>query len=136
MLKAVDDAAVFTKIEKRLVDGETVYNIEGAWDEEFAKSFADERLKPFVPDRIRIVLDAKLFPRQIVYVKNVGDGPDDIFPLVTLDFEAPVLGGPVQDSEFAFTPPAGVFPQDLTQQYIQKLSPQPTPQPPPGAPGR
>ncbi len=123
MIRAVEEATEFDKVEKREKDGQTEYVVGGHWSEDFRKSFGEARIDRYIPDRIDVHLDAKLFPRRIVYLKNAADGEGANELLVSLEFGEPTLGEPIDASLFTFKPPTGVFPRDLTEQYIQKLQP-------------
>lgn len=130
LFRALEESTDFDKIEKRQTDAGTSYVVKGGWTEEFSKAFEEPNIQLFVPHRIEVELDEKLFPLGIVYLRRVEkDGEEELRPIVSLEFNDPVVGEPIDESRFEFTPPTGVFLQDVTDQYVQKLKASPGPPP-------
>jgi hypothetical protein len=83
----------------------------------------DAPLPEFIPDRIRIFLsEGTLFPRRILYLKHRVK-QNTFRPMVSLDFTNVKLNGPLNPDEFNFVPPDGVFQQDITNLYLERLAP-------------
>ena len=130
LLASIERHMVLAEPRQETIDGQTVHVIEGTWNEEFVNRYrsspdAPRQLPGHVPDRVLIYLDSELYPRRIVYRKNPGTVDYDL-PLLTLDFKEFRLNPRIDDSLFRFEPERGVFQEDITREYLDRLRP-PTP---------
>ena len=107
-----------------------VLEIQGAWTEAFsaqlrgrARGPAAALLQVSAPDSVRLYIDRETgFPHRIQYLKQV-PGREVSKPMLTIDFLEVVLNQPINGSEFDFVPPSGGEEHDLTQSYIDAISP-------------
>ncbi|HUG90906.1 MAG TPA: hypothetical protein VML55_08740 [Planctomycetaceae bacterium] len=125
LLASIERNMVLEAPREETIDGQTVHVIEGGWTEEFLKRYsatgeAPQELPGNVPERVQIYLDGELYPRRIVYRKKV-PGRDFDVPLLTLDIKDIRVNAPVSDREFVFEPERGVFVEDITRQYTERL---------------
>ena len=112
------------------IDDKRFTVVEGTWKEEFVARWRQSavdgedksRLPDHIPDKVRVYVDENQFPRRVLYLKQPR-GSKLFRPMVTLDFTSVVLNTAVSDEEFHFVPPDGVFPIDVTNQYLQQLVP-------------
>ena len=126
LLASIEKNMKFESVSERTVNGKTLTVLNGAWKEVFLEQFKGgnpngvAQLPPYVPDAVRIYLDPEtLFPRRIVYLKK---NKDTMESLVTLNFTKVILNAPIDKAEFAYEPPDGVFPADITNQYLKQLT--------------
>jgi hypothetical protein len=134
----------FSQPSQETVDGKQFTVVEGTWKNEFVERWRQSgvegedtsRLPDHVPDRVRIYVDQNSFPRRFLYLKQPR-GSKIERPIVTFDFAQVVLNAPISEDDFQFVPPDGVFPIDVTNQYLQQLipaAPGPGPSSPSAAP--
>ena len=109
--------------------------VQGHWKPKFQQQFTKEKkdgedvLQPFIPDRVRIYVNSTtLFPEQILYLKKV-PRKRSFKPLVSLEFTNVQFDGPVNDDTFVFVPPDGINVEEVTQQYIDRMTGPATPPP-------
>ncbi|WP_417391604.1 LolA family protein [Gimesia sp.] len=126
LLASIQKNMNFVSVSERTISGKTLTVLNGVWKDEFLAQWkggdpaAPVELPAYVPDAVRIYLDQEsLFPRRIVYLKKTKDSLQSI---VTLDFSKVILDSPISETEFAYEPPDGVFPVDITKQYLQQLN--------------
>lgn len=126
LLASIQKNMNFVSVADRTISGKTLTVLNGTWKDEFLAQWkggdpaAPVELPAYVPDAVRIYLDQDtLFPRRIVYLKKTGDSLQSI---VTLNFSKVTLNSPISEMEFAYEPPDGVFPVDITKQYLQQLN--------------
>lgn len=104
--------------------------VQGKWKPEFTEKWQrtkDQPLPSYVPDLLRIYFNAEtLFPQRFLYLKKNPE-KQTYRPLVRLEFQDVQLDGAVEASEFEFTPPEDLVPEDVTQQYIDQLTRKNTP---------
>jgi hypothetical protein len=109
--------------EQRREEGEFII-LQGQWNPEFLANWQNaesKELPPYVPDVLRVYLDAEtLFPRRFLYLKRI-PGKDSLKPFVRLEFHDVKLDGDIDDAEFEFTPPEDIVPDDVTTVYIDQL---------------
>lgn len=131
LLASLERSMTFDRIERQEIDGTGFVIVEGGWNDQYRQRFqansgAAGQLPDLVPDRVRIYFDAEtLIPRRVQYLKARTETSLER-PLVTLDFTDVVIDAPVSDSDFEFVPPEGVYAEDVTNKFIQKLT-QPAP---------
>ncbi|QDT92454.1 LolA family protein [Gimesia algae] len=126
LLAAIQKNMNFVSVAERTISGKTLTVLNGTWKEEFLAQWkggdpaAPVELPAYVPDAVRVYLDQEtLFPRRIVYLKKTGDS---LQSMVSLNFSKVTLNSPIPETEFAYEPPDGVFPVDVTKQYLQQLN--------------
>jgi outer membrane lipoprotein-sorting protein len=126
LLAAIQKNMQFESVAERTVNGKTLTVLNGTWNDAFLAQFkggdpaAPVQLPAYVPDAVRIYLDQEtLFPRRIAYLKK---GQESLETMVTLNFSKVTLNAPIAASVFAYEPPDGVFPVDITHQYLKQLS--------------
>lgn len=126
LLAAIQKNMRFESVAERTVSGKTLTVLNGTWKEAFLAQFkggdpsAPIQLPAYVPDAVRLYLDQEtLFPRRIVYLKK---NQDALEGMVTLNFSKVTLNAPIPAAQFAYEPPDGVFPVDITHQYLKQLS--------------
>ena len=126
LLAAIQKNMQFESVAERTINGKTLTVLNGSWKEGFLAQFkggdpnAPAQLPAYVPDGVRIYLDPDtLFPRRIVYLKK---NQETMESMVTLNFSKVTLNAPIAASQFAYEPPDGVFPVDITHQYLKQLS--------------
>lgn len=137
MLGALTQRVLFDEITEEAIDDSTFAVLEGGWTPEFLpvlhgvtpndklseKQLAEVLKRPLpehVPDRVRLYFDKQDFPRRVQYLKRPG-GSGPLMPMVTLDLVRVTLNGEVHDSDFQYTPPPGLYPNDVTQHYLDEL---------------
>ncbi|MEX0701135.1 MAG: hypothetical protein WD069_03490 [Planctomycetales bacterium] len=138
LLASISDRVAFDEVREESLDGRPFIVLYGGWDPEFLrvlhgagnapldeKAVAELSARPLpehVPDRVRLFLDADEFPRRIQYLKRSGgDGP--LAPMVTLDLVKVELDVTIDDSEFTYEPPDGVYVNDITAERLEGLKP-------------
>lgn len=98
--------------------------IQGKWKPEYAaqwKKNPDDELPGYIPDALRIYFDAETqFPRRLIYLKKQSEKPTHR-PIVRLEFQDVQFDQMVEEETFAYTPPEGLVPEDITQPYIDQL---------------
>jgi hypothetical protein len=117
-------------------EGRNQFVLQGKWRPELLKRLGTNPEKPelpgHLPEATRVYLDAEtLFPTRLIYLRKP---PERKFlqPLAELRFLNVTIDGPVSDSEFDYTPPENVEPEDTTRQFLEQLLP---PEPPAAASG-
>lgn len=126
LLAAIQKNMKFESVSERTINGKALTVLNGTWQDEFLAQWKGEdpaatvQLPPYVPDAVRIYLDPQtLFPRRIVYLKK---DKDTMKSMVTLNFTKVTLNAPIDKTEFSYEPPDGVFPADITNQYLKQLT--------------
>ncbi len=100
--------------------------VQGRWKPELLSRWPrtkDDLLPPYVPDLVRIWVDPQtMFLTRIVYVKRVIEKDRKVYrPMVSLKFSNVEFDAVVDEQEFRFEPPAGVVPEDITRQFLDRL---------------
>ena len=126
LLAAIQNNMKFQSVADKTVNGKTLTVLNGAWKDEFLAQWkggdptAAVQLPPYIPDAIRLYIDPQsLFPRRIVYLKN---NNNTLESMVILNFTKVILNAPIDKAEFTYEPPDGVFPADITNQYLKQLT--------------
>lgn len=126
LLASIQKNMKLESLSERNVNGKTLTVLNGVWKDEFLAQWkggdptAPVQLPAYVPDGVRIYLDPQtLFPRRIVYLKK---NKETLESMVTLNFTKVSLNAPIEATEFAYEPPDGVFPVDITNQYLKQLT--------------
>lgn len=132
MLASIDEVTTFDEVEVEKVGGIPLHVVRGRWSNEFRAQFAgNEQLEAVTPDVVEIAFDETDFPRRIRYLR---EQDNTLQRLVTLEFRNTTIGGKVDPSLFKYETPDGVFPKNVTADYIQKLQKSPNPPQPPAQP--
>jgi hypothetical protein len=134
LMAAIEMSMTFDSQES--TDDGKMLMISGKWKDELLKNLPraqeyPDALADYVPDAIRVYFDQEnLFPRRILYLKK-HPKRGYLRPMVSVDFVEVTLNGPVNEEDFQYIPPDGVFPVNITNEYLRRLvSAQP-----PAAPG-
>ncbi len=124
LMKSLDSTMSFTQLRAEKDQEATLLVLQGTWKPEFLANWQSggaKELPPFVPDALRLSLDAEtLFPRRFLYLKRAGD-QESLRPYVRLEFQDVKLDGEVDEAEFEFTPTEDLVPEDVTTLYIDQL---------------
>ncbi len=129
LLASLERNMDFAEPKEEIIDGERFQVLEGSWNEQYQAKFqanplTAKELPRHLPQKVRIYLDSALFPRRIRYLKESGD-EKILMPLVTLDFNdiAWLSSDDLakQADLFRYEAPEGIFPKEVTNQYIEML---------------
>ena len=124
LLASIGNSIQFDQYKEDTADGRKLVVIEGGWKPDMLKFWQgtkpDEPLPDYVPARIRLYLDGEsLFPRRILYL---GRNAENLLrPKVSLDFSEIETNTAIPAAKFKFVPPEGVFPEDLTPQFLDQI---------------
>ncbi|QDV52092.1 LolA family protein [Gimesia fumaroli] len=126
LLASIQKNMKLESVSERKVNGKALTVLNGTWKDEFLAQWkggdpaSPVQLPAYVPNGVRIYLDPQtLFPRRIVYLKK---NKETLESMVTLNFTKVTLNAPIPATEFAYEPPDGVFPVDITNQYLKQLT--------------
>ena len=121
----------FTKATDGKIDDRDVVILEGTWNADYramwlgakSKDKTPPALPIYIPDSVRLSLDKETeFPRRIEYLKQI-PGQSVPFVMMSVDFTKVVFNGKVSKDDFVFIPPERPAPIDITQMYLQRLTP-------------
>ena len=124
LFASIEKSMQFDQYKEDTADGRKLVVIEGGWKPDMLRIWQgkkpDEPLPDYVPSRIRVYLDGEsLFPRRILYL---GRNAENVLrPKVSLDFSEIETGTAIPAAKFKFVPPDGVFPEDLTPQFLDQI---------------
>ena len=128
--------ALFASLERTMtfdlmkpveVEGRSRTVVQGQWKSSVSsrwKRKADDPLPVYIPDMVRIYVDSTtLFPERIVYLKKQTE-KDKKSPraLVSFQFRNVELDTMIDDQEFTFVPPEDVVPEDITRQFLDRIT--------------
>ncbi|MBM3968827.1 MAG: hypothetical protein FJ302_03045 [Planctomycetes bacterium] len=124
LLASIGKSIQFDQYKEDTADGRKLIVIEGGWKLEMLKFWQGDKfhepLPDYVPARIRLYLDGEsLFPRRILYLRRNAD--NQLRPKVSLDFSEIETDTVIPPTKFKFVPPEGVFPEDLTPQFLDQI---------------
>ena len=124
LFASIEKSMQFDKYKEETTDGKKVVVLEGGWRPAMLKTWKRDNpqapLPDYVPARIRLYLEAEtLFPRRILYLNR--NAEQALRPMVSLDFTEVQTDEPVPADAFKFVPPEGVFPVDLTQEFLDQI---------------
>ncbi len=137
LLASLESNMAFAAPETETVDGKPLRRLDGQWNAAFQAQFKAnpqlaKGLPQHIPDGSRVYFDRNDFPRRIQYLKKE---PKQEFmrPMVTIDFLDVewLTEADVKPTDFEFKPPEGVYPKEVTDEYIKQLQPK-APAAPPG----
>ncbi|HEY3965463.1 MAG TPA: hypothetical protein VGM05_12985 [Planctomycetaceae bacterium] len=142
LIASLEQNMKFNSVKDVTLHDKPMIVVEGAWIESIAQKLrgsaapgqpAPTLLPPSAPDSVRIYIDhATGFPHRIMYLKKIA-GRDVQKPMLVLDFLDVEINPPISDSEFDYVPPKDITPTELTQGFLDQLTPQGN-QAPPAAP--
>ncbi len=124
LLASIGKSIQFDQYKEDTADGRKLVVIEGGWKPDMLTFWQgtkfDAPLPDYVPSRIRLYLDGEsLFPRRILYL---GRNAENLLrPKVSLDFSEIETDTTIPAAKFKFVPPEGMFPEDLTPQFLDQI---------------
>lgn len=123
LFASIEKSMQFDQYKEDTADGRKLVVIEGGWKPAMLKLWKKkpaDSLPDYVPSRIRIYFDGEsLFPRRILYLGR--NAENFLRPKVSLDFSEVETNGTIPAAKFKFVPPDGVFPEDLTPQFLDQI---------------
>lgn len=124
LFASIEKSMQFDQYKEDTADGHKLIVIEGGWKPEMLKIWQGKNpgdpLPDYVPSRIRVYLDGEsLFPRRILYLGR--NAENFLRPKVSLDFTDVETDTAIPAAKFKFVPPDGVFPEDLTPQFLDQI---------------
>lgn len=130
LLTSLEQDMKLGAVKEETLRDRPVLVISGTWSEPVAARMrrpgtggSPGLLPPTVPDQVRIYLDKETgFPYRLLYLKK-SPNRDVLKPMLVLDFRDVVLNEPIPASEFDYTPPQDVQPQEVTNQIIEGFAP-------------
>lgn len=125
LFASLDRTMEFDAMKEDEVEGNPRTIIQGHWKKDRMQRFAkdkDNNLPLFIPDMVRIYVNNRtLFPEKILYLKQQPQ-KKTYKALVSLEFHHVEFDGPVDDDAFAFIFPDEIVPEDVTKQYLDRLT--------------
>lgn len=124
LLASIEKSMQFDQLKEESFEGRRLVVLEGGWKPDMLKLWKGNRpnapLPDYVPSRVRLFFDAEsLFPRRILYL---GRNAEQVLrPMVSLDFNNVETDVAVPADAFKFAPPEGIFPVDLTDQFLKQI---------------
>lgn len=133
LLASLEQTMKFTGVKEITLRDRPMTVVEGSWSDAIAQKLrgtaapgqpAPTLLPASAPDSVRIYIDrATGFPHRIMYLKKIA-GRDVQKPMLTLDFLDVEINQPINKDEFDYVPPKDITPTELTQSFLDQLSPQ------------
>ncbi|MGQ0635598.1 MAG: hypothetical protein ACT4QC_13370 [Planctomycetaceae bacterium] len=132
LLSAFERDMRFTGLKEDVFRGRPVVVIQGVWQDRMVAQFTGQPstegsalLPAVVPDSVWVYLDRETgVPLRVLYLKKLPERQVSR-PMLTLDFLDVTINEPIDLNEFAYEPPPGVTPMELTNQYVDRLTPPP-----------
>jgi hypothetical protein len=124
LLASIEQSMQFDQWREDTADGQKLVVIEGGWKPQMLSMWQGKNpkapLPDYVPSRIRLNFDSEsLFPRRVLYLRR--NAENRLRPLVSLDFSEIETDIAIPAEKFKFVPPDGVFPEDLTAQFVKQI---------------
>jgi hypothetical protein len=124
LFASIEKSMQFDKHKEEAFEGHNEVVVEGGWRPAMLKSWKGDNpkapLPDYVPARIRLYLDAETsFPRRILYLSR--NAEQALRPMVSLEFSDVQTDISIPAEAFKFVPPEGVFPADLTQEFLDQI---------------
>jgi outer membrane lipoprotein-sorting protein len=127
LLASLERTMTFDAMKEDDSDGHQRTIIQGRWKKEIASAFKRDKeggLPAFIPDLVRLYINTKtLFPEKVLYLKKIPT-KKTYKQLVSLEFRNVQFDGSVDEKAFLFDIPPGAVPEDVTKQYMDRLTPQ------------
>ncbi len=124
LMASIEKSIQFDQRKEESFESRRLIVLEGGWKPDMLKMWKGNRpnasLPDYVPSRVRLFFDAEsLFPQRILYL---GRNAEQVLrPMVSLDFNNVQTDIAVPGDAFKFAPPEGVFPEDLTEQFLKQI---------------
>lgn len=123
MLASLEQAMIFDVHKTIKSNGTSIHIIEGTWKPQYTHQWHAKKqpIPPYIPDRIRVYVDANFILRQIDYLKKNPE-KKSFKSMLTLKFEKFQLNVNFTGKEFEFKAPPQVFVEDITNRYLNKMA--------------
>lgn len=129
LLASLQNSMEFDAMKEDEFEGHSRTILQGRWKKELLKDFPkdkDDALPAYLPDLVRLYVDSRtLFPEKVLYLKKI-PGKKTFKSLVSLEFRDVEFDQPVDEKEFIFVPD-GTDVEDVTKQYLERLTNAATP---------
>ena len=127
LFASLERTMTFDAMKQDEVEGRSRTVVQGQWKSNVVsrwKRKADDPLPVYIPDAVRIIVDSTtLFPERIVYLKKQTEKDKKGYrALVSFQFQNVELDAAIDDQEFTFVPPEDVVPEDITRQYLDRIT--------------
>ena len=127
LLASLERTMTFDAIKQEEVEGRSRTTVQGQWKSTVAsrwKRKPDDPLPVYIPDAVRIIADSTtLFPERIVYLKRQTEKDKPGYrALVSFQFKNVELDATIDEQEFTFEPPQDVVPEDITRQFLDRIT--------------
>ncbi|MBC8112842.1 MAG: hypothetical protein H7062_00535 [Candidatus Saccharimonas sp.] len=127
LFASLERTMTFDAMKQDEVEGRSRTIVQGQWKNNVIsrwKRKPDDPLPAFVPDMVRIIVDSgTLFPERIVYLKKQTEKDKKGYrALVSFQFKNVELDAAIDEQEFTFVPPEDVVPEDVTRQFLDRIT--------------
>ncbi len=152
LLASLERTMIFEAMKEGTGEGQTQTVVQGQWKADVSSRWRrrpEDPLPAYIPDLVRVVVDSHtLFPERIIYLKkqtekekteqapaakdkSAKDAPAKESPaktkkgyraIVSLTFQNVQLDASIDEQEFTFVPPEDVVPEDITRQYLDRIT--------------
>lgn len=128
LFASLERTMVFDLVKHEEINGKGRSIVQGAWKPEVTSRWrrkSEDPLPPYIPDQVRLYVDsATMFPERIVYLKRYIDKEkkESLRSMVSLEFKSIEFDVLIDDQEFTFVTPEDVVPEDITRQYIDRIT--------------
>lgn len=127
LFASLERTMTFDQMKQEEVEGHSRTVVQGQWKSNVAsrwKSTADDPLPVYIPDAVRIIVNsATLFPERVVYLKKQTEKDKKGYrALVSFQFKNVELDATIDEQEFTFEPPQDVVPEDVTRQFLDRIT--------------
>lgn len=127
LFASLERTMTFDQMKQEEVEGRSRTVVKGQWKSNVASRWrrtANDPLPVYIPDEVRIFVNsATLFPERIVYLKKQTEKDKKEFvALVNFQFKNVELDTMIDDQEFTFDPPQDVVPEDVTRQFLDRIT--------------
>jgi hypothetical protein len=125
LFASLDRTMVFDAMKEEDAESHSQTIIQGRWKKEILSRYPkdkDDSLPVFIPDLVRIYVNTQtMFPEKLMYLKKNAQ-KKTFRPLVSLEFHNIEFDVPVEDKDFLFQIPPDVVPEDITKQYLDRMT--------------
>ena len=127
LFASLERTMTFDAMKQDEVEGHSRTVVQGQWKSNVVsrwKRKPDDPLPAFVPDMVRIFVDSNtLFPERIVYLKKQTEKDKKGYrALISFQFKNVVLDAAIDEQEFTFVPLDDVVPEDVTRQFLDRIT--------------
>lgn len=127
LLASLERTMQFDAIKEDDGDGNRRTVIQGRWKKEVFDQIAKDKegaLPAHMPDLVRLYVNTTtLFPEKLLYLKKI-PAKKTYKQLVSLEFRNVEFDGSIDEATFKFDIPPGNVPEDVTKQFLDRLTPQ------------